>query len=152
MKQSSKPRYMMPQQLLHCSSLREPSSVPCHLKPIYMIKSCERFFKISIPCIYRSLHTSFIKISLILDSRNLIFNVGIFWRRGSRSFSRVTSIWPIEVQNVFLIINYDVPDRLGQVWDIFDTLGLQKLIFHCLISWKMADFDVFKAFKGIFPY
>ena len=56
----------------------------------------------------------------------------------------------IEVQNVFLMINFDVWDRLGHVWTIFDTVELLGSIFHCHICEdfvsKWADLSVCKAF------
>ena len=55
-----------------------------------------------------------------------------------------------EFQNVFLMINFDVWDRLGHVWTIFDTVGLLGSIFHCHICEdfvsKWADLSVCKAF------
>ena len=37
----------------------------------------------------------------------------------------------IEVQNMFLMINFDVSDRLGHVQIIFDTVGSWGSMFHC---------------------
>ena len=55
-----------------------------------------------------------------------------------------------EVQNVFLMINFDVWDRLGHVWTIFDIVWLWKSIFHSQICEefvsKWADLRVFNAF------
>ena len=44
-------------------------------------------------------------------------------------FWRVTLTWLLEVQNVFLMINFDVWDRLGLVWTIFGIVRLCKSIF-----------------------
>ena len=59
-------------------------------------------------------------------------------------------MWLLEVQNVFLMINFDVWDRLGHVWTIFDTVGLLGSIFHCHICEdfvsKWADLSVCKPF------
>ena len=56
----------------------------------------------------------------------------------------------IEVRNVFLMINFDVWDRLGHVWTFFDTVGFLGSIFHCHICEdfvsKWADLSVCKAF------
>ena len=74
---------------------------------------------------------------------------GFFRERGSRSFFEATSVHVIEIQNSFLI-NFDVWDRLGHVWTIFDIVGLWKLIFHWRICEefvsKWADLSVYKAF------
>ena len=56
----------------------------------------------------------------------------------------------IEVQNMSLMINFDVSDRLGHVLTIFKTVGLRGSIFHChiceILMSKGADFSVCKAF------
>ena len=69
---------------------------------------------------------------------------------GSRSFFDTTSVHVIEVQNLFLMINFDVWNRLGYVWAIFDTAELLEVIFHChmceeFVS-KWAELSVCKAF------
>ena len=74
-----------------------------------------------------------------------------FFREGvSTPFFRVILMSLIEVQNVFLMINFDVWDRLGHVWTIFDIVGLWKSIFHWQIYedfvWKWADLSVCKDF------
>ena len=50
------------------------------------------------------------------------------------------------------MINFDVWDRLGYVWAIFDTAGLLELIFHCHICEdfvsKWAYWSVCKAFTS----
>ena len=65
-------------------------------------------------------------------------------------FSKVILMSLIEVRNVFLMINFDVWDRLGHVWTIYDTVGLLGSIFHCHICEdfvsKWADLSVCKAF------
>ena len=81
-----------------------------------------------------------------------ISHVGIsFFKEGVwGDFSKVILMSLIEVRNVFLMINFDVWDRLGHVWTIFDTVGLLGSIFHCHICEdfvsKWADLSVFKAF------
>ena len=66
------------------------------------------------------------------------------------AFFKVILMSLMEVQNVFLMINFDVWDRLGHVWTIFDTVGLLGSIFHCHICEdfvsKWADLSVCKAF------
>ena len=61
--------------------------------------------------------------------------MGIFLGKGvSRSFFEATSVHVIEVQNLFLMINFDVWDRWGYVWAIFDTAGLLELIFTAIFD------------------
>ena len=78
-------------------------------------------------------------------SGNFFFKGG-----GWGDFSKVILMSLIEVRNVFLMINFDVWDRLGHVWTIFDTVGLLGSIFHCHICEdfvsKWADLSVCKAF------
>ena len=68
----------------------------------------------------------------------------------SRSFFEATSVHVIELQNLFLMINFDVWDRLGQIRTILDTVGLCGSIFHCHIYVdcvsNCADLSVCKAF------
>ena len=75
-----------------------------------------------------------------------------FFRGWSRSFFEATSVHVIEVQNLFLMIDFDVCERLGYVWAIFDTAGLLELIFHCHICEnfvsKWAYWSVCKAFRS----
>ena len=68
--------------------------------------------------------------------------IGIsFFREGVPTpFFKVTLIWLFAVQNVFLTIHYDVSGRLGYVWDIFDTIGSQKLIFIARFSIEKYKF------------
>ena len=48
-----------------------------------------------------------------------------FFREGvPRSFFEATSVHVIKVQNVILMINFDVWDRLGHVRTILDTVRL----------------------------
>ena len=74
-----------------------------------------------------------------------------FFREGvSATFFRVILMSLIEVQNVFLMINFDVWDRLGHVWTICNIAGLWKSIFHLqncedFVS-KWAHFSVYKDF------
>ena len=50
---------------------------------------------------------------------------GIFFKEGGwGSFLKVILMSPIEFQDVFPMINFDVWDRLGHVQTIFDTVGL----------------------------
>ena len=78
--------------------------------------------------------------------------MGIFFLRKGLwgSFFKVTLMWLREGQNVFLMINFDVWDRLGHVRTIIDTVGLLGSIFHCHICEdfvsKWADLSVCKAF------
>ena len=74
-----------------------------------------------------------------------------FFREGhSATFLKVILMSPIEIQNVFLMINFDVWHRLGHVRTIFDIVGLWKSIFHWQICedfvWKWADLSVCKDF------
>ena len=59
-----------------------------------------------------------------------VIHVGIFYR-GWGNFFGVIVMWFLEVQSMFLIINFDVWSRLGHVQTIFDTVGLWGSIFHC---------------------
>ena len=69
-----------------------------------------------------------------------------------RIFFKATLKSFIEVQNVFQIINFDVPDLLGPVGNIFDTLRSQNQFSIAGFSAKLADFGVFKAFINNFFY
>ena len=84
-------------------------------------------------------------------SGNFFFRGG-----GPTAFFKATLMSLIEVQNVFPIINYDILDRLGHVWDNFDTVGSRKSSFYRQIlpdfSARLADFGVFKAFISNFLY
>ena len=84
--------------------------------------------------------------------QNQIWTLGnfVFLRGGWGNFFKVILMSFIDVQNVFLTIHFDVWDRLGHVWTIFDTVASLGSIFHCHICKdfmsKWADLTVFKAF------
>ena len=61
---------------------------------------------------------------------NISQQLGIFFKGGWGNFFKATLMTIIKVQNVFLIINIDVLDRLGHVWDIFDIVGSWNSISH----------------------
>ena len=87
----------------------------------------------------------------IFCKSSVTLHMGIFFRgESSRSFFEATSVHVIELQNLFLMIDLDVWDRLGHVWAIFDTVGLLESIFHGHICEdfvsKWADLSVCKAF------
>ena len=71
-----------------------------------------------------------------------------YFFRGSSSGdgSKLRILWLIEVQMVFLMINYDLSYRLGYVWGFFDTAAMRKSIFHCWTFdrdrwfWRYWDF------------
>ena len=53
-----------------------------------------------------------------------------------------------EVQNEFLIIHYDVSDRLGYVWDMFDIVGGVKINFDFRnFQKKNTSFWCFECFS-----
>ena len=68
----------------------------------------------------------------VLDLKSWDFDPhgNFFLGGGWGSFFRVILMWLLEVQNVFLMINFDVWDRLGLVWSIFDIIVLWTSIFH----------------------
>ena len=81
-----------------------------------------------------------------------VFHVGIFFGGGGGTFFKAILMWLIEVQNVFLITSYDVPDRLGHVWDSLDAVESRKSIFHCQIFRQNFRFWRFQGFYKHFPY
>ena len=110
----------------------------------YNIKTSSESVEIVTKVLNRGFLTqSSTELSIYLPSeRNLLKN--------SATFFRVILTSLIEVQNMFLIINFDVWDRLGHVWTIIDTVGLLGSIFHCHVCEdfvsKWADLSVCKAF------